>query len=473
MNSFTVADAEDLGTITRLEDIGNPILPAADDIQGFELESLPKLPSEMKAHEAFSLPNTYAPTISLPNEILTQIFELGLSQPSRERMRHAFCVSQVSGYWRDVALGTPSLWNFICVADCQDRIELIKVLINRSSSRPLDIEFDSGYGSILPDQLALILPLAPRWHTLLVSAEDWRNISEFLASCAGLFVPILESFRVIALYDCDTDEEEEEGDNNLLVFQGGAPKLTHVEIEGVPLTSCQPPLSSVSSLQLRHPPPLLELDFFRYALMGSNHLTNLYIYGEIFNNPPPPTPTPIKMPSLRSLTISQTNIYHTLVILDSPGLECLDIGSLISIPFFETILQGNASRYSRLESLTFRNAACGIGQTKQIILSLPSIKRVSLESCNAPDRLLRHLIPGGGEVEELPWPLLETISLSRVFADELAVLCDIVAVRISRGRSLACLIIRGGFPELPMDKLSWLQERVRVEDYQVPLSLAP
>ena len=424
-------------------------------------------PHERKAHKSFSLPNIYPPTTSLPNEILTQIFELGPSQPW-ERLRHALCVSQVSGYWRDVACGTPSLWTSIRVADCQDQIEQVEMLICRSGSRPLDIEFESVCGTILSDQLALILPLAPRWRTLLVSAEYWRNVSKILAPCADLFVPILESFEV--MMRCESDEEEEEEDmtdDHLLIFQGGAPRLTHVKIEGVPLTSCQPPLSSVSSLQLHYPAIQLERDLFRHILTGSKHLTTLHLYGDIFNVLS--ISNPINIPSLHSLTISQIVPYYALAALESPALECLDISSHTSIPSFGVVFRDNISRYSHLESLTFRNANCRVRAANSMIMFLPSIKRVFLKSCDSPDILLGHLIPRGGEVEErLPWPLLETIGLSRVDSKELAVLCVIVSDRISRGRPLACLYIKGGFPELPMDKLSWLQERVHVEDYQLP-----
>lgn len=459
MHSFAVASAR--STITRLED-------EVKHVDASEIELLRKLETlrfEREAHhkKISQLRNVCAPIASLSNELLSQIFKLAPFN-AWERTEYALCVSQVSSHWRDNALATPFLWSSIRVNSYITDIRFIELMTTRSGSHPLDIEFNAHDSPLESDQLAVILPLVSRWRNLLVSVDSCGDVLyDVLTPCEDLCAPILESFEVIIPM-----QDYKDVDNPLLVFQGGAPKLTHVKLEGVPLTSCQPPLSSIVSLQLCDSPTLLEPDLFRHILTASSHLTNLRLEGVIVDGAlvmlmSSPAPPRIQVPSLRFLRILSKSLYYLLISFESPALESLDT-YCGSIGTLTDVLRDTKGGYPRLESLTFRQADCTEWGAIWILLLLPSVKSVRFYACRSPNTFLERLVGYEGEMS-IKWPLLQTIGVWVVGLEELSVLCDIVSARISRGYPLSCLQILGGYRQLPAEKLSWLSERVRMEEF--------
>ncbi|KZP24129.1 hypothetical protein FIBSPDRAFT_736244, partial [Athelia psychrophila] len=80
-------------------------------LQVLEVESI------AKRHELRSLRNEGAPISSLPDGVLSAIFEIGQPIPRgysiQGLLSPEIAVSHVTSHWRYVALGTPALWTKI------------------------------------------------------------------------------------------------------------------------------------------------------------------------------------------------------------------------------------------------------------------------------------------------------------------------------------------------------------------------
>lgn len=97
-------------------------------------------------------------TDRIPPEILSHIFLLGSTCVSfGESTPFPLLVSQVCGRWRDIALGNSRLWTTISCTRDTPRYPILKILLERSRSQPLDLHFDftfsKGYLETYPSPL--------------------------------------------------------------------------------------------------------------------------------------------------------------------------------------------------------------------------------------------------------------------------------------------------------------------------------
>jgi len=260
------------------------------------------------------LNNLYATIGVLPAELLVAIFKSGPSGVI-EHQRYVKSISLVSRYWRNLSLAIPSLWSFFHITPLigthSDQLEMF---IERSCSHPLSIvihgdpHFDSRDSSfVLSPQINLIIPLVSRWRTLRIDGNFREEILDICGLFTELQAPLLESFEV------NVDAYDDEFDSSLFVFTGGAPRLSYIKVEGISLMSCLPPLSSLVSLDLRHPPKPLTLTQWRHILTMSTQLRDLHIGGDVADIPFPETFPAAEIPSLHSLTFSplvHTSLYN-------------------------------------------------------------------------------------------------------------------------------------------------------------------
>jgi hypothetical protein len=333
-------------------------------------------------------------------------------------------------------------------------------------------------------QLDLVVPLISRWRNLFIQGSFYEDISDVCGPLGELCAPLLESFEVVI-----NSEEGRENyvDDHLQVFTAGAPRLSHIRIQGVSLESCLPPLTSLVSLNLHFPPMPLTCNQFRRILTASNQLRNLHISGNVsdiyFRSPA------VEIPSLCSLVVVSTldtDLSNLLIFLECPALEHLTVGSIMTydiLPALENAVRttNGPSRYPCLQSLTLRSVKfVNWWQTDWVVIMLPSITHIVIDSCTNPKILLYTLLPlkwaresdadelDAGELDEdsdggssVSWPLLQTITLSDMSSTGVEVLYDVISDRISRGTPLAS--IRLSSMHISADRLEWLQARVRVE----------
>ena len=129
---------------------------------------------------------------SLPHELISEIFiwvcdveqdpSTGLMQTTIQAMR----LSHVSRFWRTIALGTPRLWTKLQVvvkrANIEPALELIKLWVPRSMSRPITIcvSFKSNQGKYLlyPEDTLTLFQAITKAAALLKNIHDNRTLKE-------------------------------------------------------------------------------------------------------------------------------------------------------------------------------------------------------------------------------------------------------------------------------------------------------
>ena len=433
------------------------------------------------------LHNFSSPIGSLPNEILAEVFKTG-SSTAWDSLDFAMSVSQVIQRWRGVALSIPSLWAFIHIGFLSRGkwLRLMKVFLKRSLENPLDIIIH--FNQETPQNIRIAYPADPLDYLeelLLMVVHRWRRISvvgtvaedvfQIIRHFRWLSVPLLETLELKAL----DDELFPYWAQPLYIFEGGAPQLKHIKIEGLSLSFCHPPPSSLLSLHL-DPQQLSVLGEIQATLAGANNLTDLHILGNI--GIPSSGLHELKIPSLRSLSILTDpaqpfdDLFYFLGSLEAPSLEHLTVHCTFLArrePDFDRI--SGDYQHPQLLSLTL----CCSGtihpwEATCLVMTFPSITHLALEVDidGSFKDLIYELLPRDHDPDEqewqqqsdsLAWPQLSVFALFFWSWRDLDAICDVVSSRILYGAPIGCVQL----PELssiPVETLKWLQERVTVEE---------
>ncbi|KAI5982760.1 hypothetical protein EDC04DRAFT_1784969 [Pisolithus marmoratus] len=133
-------------------------------------------------------------TRHLPAEVLLRIIEFALQNPLMGCDSHRHVkreLASVSCRWRDLILGSPSLWN--CIRICKSwTVPFVKAHIARSAECPLSIEVCTRdweaqggmeWGAIAA-RLSVLIHCRHRWRSLVLKTVD-RVIMSSIASSEG------------------------------------------------------------------------------------------------------------------------------------------------------------------------------------------------------------------------------------------------------------------------------------------------
>ena len=472
-----------------------------EDMKSLEtslVTQLDNLRSSLKKHKnrMAQLHNLRMPINSLPNEILIEIFKSGPSTPWNS-LDYVMNISQVICRWRAAAISTPSLWAFVHVGflSWTKWLRLMEVFLERSGSHALDIvvHFDrncpkrrSQPHNPLKDLRELherLLFVVNRLRRVIIVGNKPEDVFLILRPFRLLCAPLLEILEVKA------QEEEFRWDtpDPLLIFEGGAPKLNRLKVEGISLSSCQPPKSSIVSLHLG-PHENTSLSEIETAIAGANNITDLHLLGRIqIDSVGVPE---FKIPSIRSLSVSIDpappfdDLIYFLCGLQAPNLEKLIVHcTFLSRRKPDFNLFSGDYQHPRLLSLTLHcSATIRSWEAACFITMFPSITHLTLEvdTYGSFERLLLALLPDDPdpdpeECEEqqksgsLAWPRLHIITLAAIPPEDerdLDALYDVISSRISRGAPIGCIQIPS-LEYIPAETLKWLQERVTVEEFSV------
>jgi hypothetical protein len=152
--------------------------------------------------------NRGAGTYNLPSEILSAIFEAGLTETGERDHRSWFdgseqpttqfeiLVSSVSRRWRNVALQTPRLWTVLVIDVLGLTHDLYDLYLHRSQMCPLDITLDYSYrdswgkSDCVNRHLEQLVPHVDRWRRFIVRNGD---IGSQLSALSHLCAPVLEA----------------------------------------------------------------------------------------------------------------------------------------------------------------------------------------------------------------------------------------------------------------------------------------
>ncbi|KAK7036177.1 F-box domain-containing protein [Favolaschia claudopus] len=222
----------------------------------------------------------------LPNEILSTIFLLAIEQPQHchddldpSLTTSPTTLSHICRRWRQVSLGTGSLWTHIVLTYPTSNEQLTRALtwLSRSKSYPLDILLDfrdpywdweeETHGFSWRDMeavLSLLLPTAPRWRTLQLLTDTWAPICAFLLHTRKIG-PCLAKLEKLHLARCN-EYFARKGQvfkpaalgRHLPLFGGAeaaVPRLREVALTGVHVewsAGHWQPLSGLTKLELRY-----------------------------------------------------------------------------------------------------------------------------------------------------------------------------------------------------------------------------
>jgi hypothetical protein len=421
------------------------------------------------------------PVARIPIEMIQAIFEAGPDFPE-SRMDFASSVSQVSRLWRQIAMHTPFIWSSVLLhAECTERWqELLKMRIRLSRSHPLDIavelyhfpEVDPEFPNALSHQLNLIIPEISRWKSVTYCGSLCVNVFSFFEPLALLSAPLLEVLDVQAGLD-----EEEYIDDVLRVFTGGAPRLSRVMIDGIKLSSCLPPISSLTSIALYNSPGPIDFALFKEVLTTSA-LTSIELHADVIDEGRlydlAAEGQSIELPSLRSFFVMadifpKYQFFSLLIILRCPGLETMTVAATQyedSSPDIRPRHNYKLPTYTSLRSLKLICLDCTRLCADFDINRLPALTDITFDRCSNAMAFLNALVPTA-EREVGIWPLLKLISFDAgtLHHDDVNELGEVLSYRNQCGGPIECvrfdivgdcLIANGNY-------VGALQEHVRIE----------
>lgn len=356
--------------------------------------------------------NFRAPISSLPNEILSLIFEqCHAGDPGVENV-----LCTVTRSWRDIALSTPCIWTRLTVTD-ETPVDKLHTHLQRSRGNDLDVilhprVFYTGDGHILLN-IVVVFQVSDLWRTLQIDLEEgylWNECLEMLP----LFVPRLTSLDIrVAEYSARLNWPGP-------MFEGGAPLLTSVALSGIGLSSTFP-FAMIRDLIICDTHRAVRLNDVEFARLvgGHPHLTSLCIYGDnVFDCAS--THTNIELPCVRRLRlggfISYPDLAALFSMISTPSLDHL---------LFEEIPEGvlrhalmdrrtDLPFTSLLKSLSVKlTEAVWVDRNiwRELARVFPSITHLHLTDSDTFKSTLGSLCMVLALETPILWPRLESISL--------------------------------------------------------------
>jgi hypothetical protein len=422
--------------------------------------------------------NSTAPLYTLPNEIITAIIDAGL----RTSRTFAILTSHITHHLREVAIGSPALWNRISARYSLDKVD---TYLHRSGRCLLDIEvtLTRGYWSPLPplgSQWLIILSHVSRWRSLSLSSEptsitDTMALSEVFEHLGSVCAPRLERLRLsVGEYVLPLCLFRVVGDATI----ASEPFMHHNRL---PLDSPLPSPTVVTSLELEC--AFASYDHLCHFLLTHPRLTDLTLWIRAWL----PSGDDRVIASLSRLSTFKIinipddyNLCDLFARLVIPGLHCLDLSSaspsvLTRFANWLSVVSPAGTRYSALRLFKFGVTNLPTGSLTNLIYCLPDITNITI-SISKADEEEENTGPGNIALTLLydvtAWPHLDTLTVDNFNErdEEFSViLCSIIAFRPSI-RSL-CLLHCVEFrdppsPESSLESSPESSPKIIVEDTQ-------
>lgn len=365
---------------------------------------------------------------TLPIELLSLIFEecfRDLHQPTH-RTRCSLVLSHITKHFRDVALGTPSLWTQIelRVGRYSDLVRA-DAFLQRSINRLLDVhlyfeEHPSDLSDSVSDptcSLRMVFPHIHRWHELHLIGSGSLASHTPLAACLyrlrSAEAPNLLLLRIdLANSDVVTLEFRKD-----VLFGAGAPRLSSIQLCGVAPQRCLPPLASARHLKLQELTPEGGHYFEPFStLRNLPYLTHLNIDDSFCLDWS--SRATIHFPALLTLAICVEDddelIPGILTALTAPLLQTLILEEVVQVDLqnlFATLDLSQPPKFPSLRSLTMAKQSGHFSMElwDQLTIFLPRVTSFTLVY------LRGHM--GGSSMAELGhlaltgWPRLHTFTL--------------------------------------------------------------
>ncbi|TFK67938.1 hypothetical protein BDN72DRAFT_960621 [Pluteus cervinus] len=302
------------------------------------------LRESIRALHAFR--NTFTPIYSLPPEILTRIFSFMEDVPSIPAERRALVrrrarpfvpfgwqiAIRVSQHWRNVALGSPSLWAHISSVYPK---RITEELLKLSKAVPLTMQWHMVrvHGST---QLVGTALVRARELVLTVDPVPWSTVWSTLSSPA----PLLECLKISRLQASLPPPVLSDRS-----FAGTTPRLRRLELTGCSIDATSTLLANLTVLHITYPAPRISITELLTVLRGLQGLTSLSLIWVLPNNANTPytNSDKVTLPNLKSIVIDGHSISQDLNLLSHLSIPKSSTLHFYSIPHTEVPLTGLTS----------------------------------------------------------------------------------------------------------------------------------
>ncbi|KAK1233648.1 hypothetical protein PQX77_003192 [Marasmius sp. AFHP31] len=408
-------------------------------------------------------------------------------------------VSHVSQRWRQIALGTGTLWTSIFVkrGACH---EAVSAYLQRSSESPLDViivhdrplddNSDDEESSQAHQRIFdLALLHISRWRRCWVDSSRHNIDSPFLSRLISAQAPVLEYLSIgVEVSNHLRPHDQSEGLSTPRIFTGGCPRLAFVYLRGLAVYLFRPPMSTVTALSIDHTRHIcIRFSGFRALLHSSPLLLHLSISGDVVGNQSWPQSDFITLPALRSLAITSfraSNYSSILLTINAPLLRKIILEDACEHDLDPFLNSSRASKYPLLQSLVFCDCHFTVSKYRMFCASFPSVSELTFYGDSYLPDILRsisdttHLAPNATDAHSL-WPRLKELNVDLSLANEEGLfLKDGLERRLETGHGPAKMRLGTAVDEPEDDDHAltmacsdpeWLKEHVAIEIMEGPV----
>ena len=417
--------------------------------------------------------NSKAAVSRLPSDVLVLIFEE--CRHSNPQWTGVLCLlgqlpievrlSHVCSQWREVALGTPSLWSSIWFP-FEQREESLLEYLERSRGGLLDVYLGpwAKYPNLERSLTTVLIPHVHRFRQLILEAVSRESLNTLLSAFRDQSAPALQRLRIMCRGTIVTPGPMTGG----TIFGKGAPLLTDVRLDNVPITLPDSATTMLSFSAYPGPQFPMSREGFHKTLASCPSLTTLHLRGFIELGSPTPV-YPVHLPHLRELVVNGRILANGLRLFDlvsAPNLETLvleDVKTHGLVWIHRYIACSYPHAFQELR--TIRYVRCdfgGVDMDVHFLRATPAVTELVL-SVDRHMRLIRLLTNSDKQALVCGcspmWPNLRKITLhTQGYAGNvtvgagvplnepsptMALLQEFVACRNMLGRPLAALCFKG------------------------------
>jgi hypothetical protein len=348
----------DLATVNKeLEELDTDIAELLGRLSNLKADR-----SRLRDEQAHILHRIGPTSLGLPDEILSDIFELATTVSARvpgvfrRGVHWSRVISHVSRRWRNIALQNPFLWTWILIAQGLPSTTIwAPILLERSKTSLIDVELsltDSPEG--MSDALDLVIPHMGRWSSFHFSGK-WAMAVAAHSRLDRQSVPYLQSVEFSTLR---YNSNAEVATAMTVPFSGFAPKLAFLALRWT-TAELQPfDFPNLKRLELRrcyHDGGRIKLSYIRAVLNSCPLLENLILEQCPIQDDLDDVLPAINLPQLSLLSFESFpshEIFSFLSIISAPKLSDLSIcktdGPLL---LFSDYFLENNDPFPKLENL--------------------------------------------------------------------------------------------------------------------------
>jgi len=347
-------------------------------------------------------------------------------------------------------------------------------------SKPCTLDITLTVPVVAPmSSLKMVSVLIPHFghiRRLAIESDDNEHVVQRLVeSLLDFHAPSLKHLEISL--ELGNSQDSALWGERTCIFTSGAPLLSSVELKGISLRCCKPPLGAVTNLSLDSDGDgtmLMPYDYFCNALSACSSLTRLELRGRLFVFRSSDTARHIEIPSLVSFAVGYPihyrqdhyirSIFETI---SAPALRILSLNYMHRLTLQVAVdFVHNHQLYPMLQHLRLEEPAVEC-ITADFIRATASVTQLTLIYVGGIPRkmaplapLLRHKHHPAAQSDIL-WPRLHTLTIY-VF-DELFIR-DLITTRIIIGAPLVTLRIESStYDALRFHQIEWCRARVKVE----------